>query len=417
MKKRFMTESDILGLGLSATDKRIELFNKPRPLSNASVSYESLEDLLKREEQRVKDGFTKKIKIHKTLAGANKLIMVPFVEEAQLIHGEFEPSSDWDSAPGSGSEEVGDLIEEEAISEEDNGSDKSSGGSEEGEHQIETEIHEAGKILSEKFNLPNLKNKGKKISTDEYVYDLTDRHRGSGQLLDKKATLKRIIKTNSAIGLIGKKNIDPTKIVVSPKEKIFRTLSREKVWKSQAIVFFVRDYSGSMSGEPTKAVLNQHSMIYLWLLIQYEKQYEKLVIPRFIVHSSESEEVSAKDYFRKSDSGGTLIGSSYQKINEIVEKEGLANDYNIYIFHGTDGDDWDTEGKIAIPEIKKIISYVNRMGVCIVKESVKVTHFEKYIIQNKFNEKKDLFRMHTMQVKDATEENNVVAVKALIAQD
>ena len=37
--------------------------------------------------------------------------------------------------------------------------------------------------------------------------------------------------------------------------------------------------------------------------------------------------------------------SAYRLVNEIVEKENLARDYKIYIFHGKEGDDWDTDGK------------------------------------------------------------------------
>ena len=42
-------------------------------------------------------------------------------------------------------------------------------------------------------------------------------------------------------------------------------------------------------------------------------------------------------------------------MNEIVARENLARDYNIYVFHGTDGDDWDTEGKERLPELEKML--------------------------------------------------------------
>ncbi len=32
-----------------------------------------------------------------------------------------------------------------------------------------------------------------------------------------------------------------------------------------------------------------------------------------------------------------------------------SKDYNIYVFHGTDGDDWDTDGKESLPELKKML--------------------------------------------------------------
>ena len=50
---------------------------------------ESFDDLLKRDEQREKDGFPKKIKIRRILIGPKKVISVPYVEEEKLIHGDF----------------------------------------------------------------------------------------------------------------------------------------------------------------------------------------------------------------------------------------------------------------------------------------------------------------------------------------
>ena len=390
-----------------------------RPLA----SLESFEELLKRDEQREKDGFPKKIKIGKVLAGLGKVIAVPYVKEEKLIHGEFEPKVDeegnvlWEeeNIAGHGEGEVGDVIDEGSPEGEDGG-DEPQAGSEPGEHGIEADAYKIGKELSEKFQLPNLKDKGKKIPTDEYIYDLTDRHRGSGQLLDKKETLKSIVRTNIALGRLDKDNVDTSKLIVSPQDKVYRVLSREKIWKSQAVVFFLRDYSGSMSGEPTKAVLTQHLVIYSWFLVQYEK----LVIPRFIVHDTNAEEVSVEDYFKKSAGGGTFIPSGYRKIIEIVEGEALSRDYNIYVFQGTDGDDFD-DGQEAIPEVQKILGFVNRMGVCVLKDPYygddRETAFEQYAQEGGILDEKELFRMHVMSSAGVTEEDNIEAIKALIAQD
>ncbi len=418
-----MTESDIRGTEKEIREKLLKKSRADSPMPPAA-SLESFEDLLKRDEAREKDGFPKKIKIRKILAGPGKIIMVPYVEEEKLVHGEFEPKSEQDgeevgdlgTAAGHGEGETGDVIGETPLHGEGEGEgDDSQAGDEPGEHGIETEAYQLGKELSEKFQLPNLKDKGKKIPTDEYIYDLTDRHRGSGQLLDKKATLKSIVKTNIALGRLDKDNIDTTKFVVGPRDKVYRILSREKVWKSQAVVFFLRDYSGSMSGEPTKIIVNQHLMIYSWLLVQYEK----LVVPRFIVHDTEAEEVTVEDYFRKSAAGGTLIPSGYRKINEIVESEGLARDYNIYVFQGTDGDDFDN-GKEAIPEIEKILSYANRMGVCVLKHPYygdRESELEQYVKKGNFTERKEIFKMHIMKSAGVSEEDNIEAIEALISQD
>lgn len=416
MKNAFMTRLDLLGVSRAAKER------SSRKTSPAA-SLESMDELLKRDEQREKDGFQKKIKIGRILAGPGKVIAVPYVTEEKLIHGEFEPTGEHgEDIAGHGEGEVGDVIyekppfgEEEGDGEGDGEGEEPGAGEGEGEHGIEAEAYKIGRELSEQFQLPNLRDKGKKIPTDEYIYDLTDRHRGSGQFLDKKETLKRIVKSNFALGRIDKDHIDTTKLVVGPQDKIYRVLSKEILWKSQAVVFFLRDYSGSMWGEPTKAVITQHLIIYAWLM----DQYENLVIPRFIVHDYGAKEVSVKRYFTAQAGGGTLIASGYKKINEIVEGEGLARDYNIYVFQGTDGDDFD-DGRLAIPEIEKILGYVNRMGVCVLKhpyyagaESI----FEDYINESGFLDTRELFRMHAMLSEGVTDEQNIEAVKALIAQD
>ena len=65
---------------------------------------------------------------------------------------------------------------------------------------MESSAYDLGKILTEKFELPNLRDKGKKRSLTRYTYELTDKHSGFGQVLDKKATLLKIVDTNIHLG-------------------------------------------------------------------------------------------------------------------------------------------------------------------------------------------------------------------------
>ena len=422
---QFMTELDKAGTR-HAVEERFRKENCIAvPEHSPVASLESLDELSKRDQQREKDGFPKKIKTRRIMVGPGRIINVPYVEEEKLVHGEFEPSDASDRGePGHGEGDIGDVIGEIPLWGEGEGEGDGDGESDEphagqgegGDHGEEEEAYRFGKELAAQFQLPNLKDKGKKVPTDEYVYDLTDRHRGSGQLLDKKATLKSIVRTNVALGRINKDDIDTSKMVVGPQDKIYRVLSKERVWKSQAIVFFLRDYSGSMWGEPTKAVIAQHLMIYAWLM----DQYDKLVIPRFVVHDYTAREVSVIAYFRLQASGGTLIASGYKKILEIIEGEGLARDYNIYVFQGTDGDDWGDDGREATQEIEKILGYANRMGVSLLKHPYynnRDTNFESYIKKANFLGRRDLFRMHVMLSTEVTDDKNIEAVKTLIAQD
>lgn len=427
MKRLMLTEADLFGLQLRAQET-LENFifgsSKIRK-SRIFTRLEPMEDLLKRDEQRVKDGFPRKIRTRRVMVG-DKVVSVPFVEEEKLIHGEFEPKKlkKWVQFPdededlgetgGHGPGEVGDVIGEIPIP----GAGEGAGpepGTEPGPH--EEEIYETGKRLMKKYQLPNLKEKGKKVLVEEPIYELTDRYRGAGQLRDTKATMRRVIKRNIQLGRIKKgEKIKLSKLIVGPRDKIYKVVSRERQYKSQAVVFFLRDYSGSMWGKPTEVIVEQHIMIYAWLMVQYEK----LVIPRFIVHDTEAKEVTVEQYFRLRAGGGTLIPSGYRKILEIIKGEGLDRDYNIYVFQGTDGEDWD-DGTQAIPLIREILKYTNRMGVTVLKHPYwggeRESVFEQYVKRGDFVSQKALFRMYTMSYLDVTEEKQAEAIKYLVAQD
>lgn len=379
--EKFLTESDRLGISL---DREKQFFGDFLSLSHASVqgaslSLETLEELLARDASRETDGLSKKIRVGRIPTSNGKLILVPTTVEEKLVHGDFEPGEEGGMG-GTGEGEEGEVIGEQDIHAEQEGCGEGEpGGEDGGDHGLEDSMYDLGEKLSEKFELPNLEEKRKTVPVNEYTYDLTDRHRKAGQVLDKKATLRSIVGTNIGLGRLNKDRIDTTKLLVAPRDMVYRVLSRERTFKSQAMIFFIRDYSGSMTGKPTLAVVNQHVMIYSWLLYVYEK----LATSRFILHDTEAKEVQTfSEYFRSKVAGGTRIVSSYKLVNDIVEREGLERDYNIYVFQGTDGDDWDRRGEETLPELHKMLTYVNRMGVLVVRtqwSSGKESDFEKYI--------------------------------------
>ncbi|MFY9706538.1 MAG: DUF444 family protein, partial [Desulfobacterales bacterium] len=321
-----------------------------------------------------------------------------------------------DSSGGVGEGEEGEVIGEQPVRSPE-GEGAGPGEGEGGGHELESDAYDLGKILTEKFALPNLKDKGKKRSLTRYTYDLTDKHQGFGQFLDKKATLRKIVETNIHLGNIPNLNdIDPTGFLISPADRIFRILSREKDYESQALVFFVRDYSGSMTGKSTELVVAQHVLIYSWLLYQYDMQVET----RFVLHDTDAKEVpDFYTYYNSTVAGGTQVASAYRLVNSIVDKENLAKDYNIYVFHGTDGDDWDTDGKEALPELKKMLVYANRVGISIAEHgagSTKSSEVERYIKNSGLLEKKpSLLRVDVLK-EDADEQRLIEGIKKLISE-
>jgi uncharacterized protein len=386
----------------------------------------SIDELLERDKQREEDGFPRKIRVGKMIKsgriGGDRVVVVPTTVEEKLLHDEIRMNEEGEGGDGggegeggSGEGEEGEVIGEQPVREEQGGQGGAGQGGGEA-HEIESDAYEMGRILTEKFQLPNLKDKGKKRSLTKYTYDLTDKNRGFGQVLDKKATIRRILQTNIGLGRIQPGTpINPYNLLISPDDRVYRILSKEKDFESQAVVFFVRDYSGSMSGKPTELVVSQHVMIYSWLTFQYENQVKS----RFILHDTDAKEVEDfQTYYNLRVAGGTQVSSAYKLVNKIVEQENLERDYNIYIFHGTDGDDWDTTGKETIPELEKMLLYVNRIGITIAENGYGVSggsEVEKYIKGSGLLEsKKHLLRLDVMS-KESDEGRLIEGIKKLIS--
>ena len=112
------------------------------------------------------------------------------------------------------------------------------------------------------------------------------------------------------------------------------------------------------------------------------------------------------------------MSSAYKLVNKIVEQENLERDYNIYVFHGTDGDDWDTTGKETIPELEKMLRFANRVGITIAENGYGVSggsEVEKYIKGSGLLEsKKNLLRMDVMS-KESDEGRLIEGIKKLIS--
>jgi uncharacterized sporulation protein YeaH/YhbH (DUF444 family) len=389
------------------------------PQSSYTSHIRSIDELLAKDKQRKADGFPPKVRVGRMVkpgrGGTDKVVVVPTATEEKFMHDpSFTPPEEDQGAGGSGDGEEGEVIGEQPVHEaEQSGSGPGQG--EGDQHELESSAYDLGKILTEQFQLPNLKDKGKKRSLTRYTYDMTDRHRGFGQILDKKATLRQIIETNIHLGnLPDLDNIDPAGFLISPSDMIYRILSREKDFESQAVVFFVRDYSGSMAGKTTELIVAQHVMIYSWLTYQYANQVES----RFILHDTTAKEVpDFYTYYNSKVAGGTQVSSAYKLVNEIVKEENLAQDYNIFVFQGTDGDDWDTEGRESIPQLKTMLRYVSRMGITVAQHSAGVpTEVEKYVKKSGLLEQApELLRMDVLS-DDADESRLIDGIKKLISE-
>ncbi len=392
------------------------------PFGSATSRIFDLDRLLEKDKLREKDGFPRKIKLGKLIKpaknGTDKTIIIPSATEEKFYHWMREQDvGEGKSTGGSGEGDEGEVIGERQLRPDDEGEGEGAGKGGAGDHGMGADAYEVGRVLTEQFELPNIKEKGKKTSLTKYTYDMSDKNRGHGQIIDKKATLKRVVKSNLALGNItGKAEIDSTKMIITPGDRIYRILSRERDYESQAVVFFVRDYSGSMMGKPTEAIVSQHVYINSWLVFQYNRQIKS----RFILHDTEAIEVpDFYTYYNKAVAGGTDVACAYALINKIIEDENIARNYNVYIFHGTDGDDFDSSGTAAINELVKMKSFASRIGITIAENSYNSknkTVVENYLRKSKLLETApDVFHLDSFRADEADEERIIKSIKILIS--
>lgn len=395
------------------------LLKMKKPKTPYYLGLQTLEELLEKDKQREKDGFPRRIRLGKLVKPSEKnkqeIIVVPTTVETKFYHGDSPDEENQTGGVGEG--EVGDVIGEQPAKQQGQkgeGSGAGQGGG--GEHDVVAQAFDLGRILTEQFDLPNLKDKGKKPSLTKLQYDLTDVNRGFGQLLDLKSTMKKIVQSNILLGTIqAGEPINTENLLINPKDKVYRILSPEKDYESQAVVFFLRDYSGSMQGKPTEVVSTQHLFIYSWLMYQFKNN----VMSRFILHDTEAKEVpDFYTYYQSSVAGGTSIFPAFELVEKIIQEENLAKDYNIYIFHGTDGDDWENTGEKTLDIIKRMFSYVNRIGITVAKNnwSGNETTVERYMQSSGIlSAYKDLIKLDAMYAEDADENRLIQGIKSLIS--
>lgn len=397
-----------------------EVLMDMKPKYNYLMLLQTIDELLEQDKQREKDGFPRRIRLGKLVrpikGNQKQVIVVPSTTETKFYHDDSITDDEDDSTGGTGEEGEGEVIgEQKAQPQQGEGEGDGAGQGGGGDHDMTAEAFDLGRILTEKFDLPNLKLKGNKKSLTKIVYDLTDIHQGSGQILDKKATLKKIVQTNILLGNVkSQEEFSGEDFLINPTDKVYHILSPEKDVESQAIVFFLRDYSGSMQGKPSEVISTQHLFIYSWLMYQYNNQVES----RFILHDSEAKEVDDfYTYYKSTVAGGTNVFPAYELVDQIVEKEQLAKDYNIYIFHGTDGDDWDNTGEKVINITRKMLTYANRIGITVAKNNwsaASATIVERYLDgSGLLRERPDLIRMDSLLADSANEGRIIEGIKKL----
>jgi len=97
-------------------------------------------------------------------------------------------------------------------------------------------------------------------------------------------------------------------------------------------------------------------LLYLFLTRSYEKI--ELV---FIRHHTTALEVDEQEFFNSRESGGTVVSSAINLLQEILTQRYPTSEWNAYVAQASDGDNWDNDSvtcrQILIDKILPLVQY------------------------------------------------------------
>ena len=240
------------------------------------------------------------------------------------------------------------------------GQGKGQGGNEAGQHLMEVDLSldELAEILAEELKLPRIEPKGKhRITTVREKYSSL-RTVGPASLRHFKRSFKEALKRSIATG-----TYDPAHPVIIPQKKDFRYRSWKEVRapQSNAVIIFMMDVSGSMGEEQKELVRMESFWIDTWLRKNYEG-----IESRYIVHDVSAKEVDKHTFYHLREDGGTKISSAYKACKNLLDAHYSPEEWNIYLFHFSDGDNSsESDSRDCIKVLKEqLLPIANMFGYC-----------------------------------------------------
>jgi uncharacterized protein len=371
-----------------ATDETI--FREYRP-SDAERSDRSAGDRL-RHRQKVRESIRENISdiiAEESIIGKDKdrVIKVPIrgIKEYRFIFGENSPGA----AQGDGESRPGQVVGK--VGKEGKGDELA--GDRPGVDYYETDVtlEELIEIMFEDLELPNLERKALREIVSEYATRRKGyRHVGIRVRLDKRRTAKqrvmRMLASNrraaqeNQLGNGAAENGDATAPDNDSEERAdaggetIRTLTRRRFpfhqddlrykhvetdirEESNAAVICIMDTSGSM--DTMKKYLARSFFFLLYQFISTRYRNVEIV---FIAHHTEASEVTEEEFFHKGESGGTFISSGYNKALEIIASRYHPSLWNVYAFHCSDGDNFESDNPAALKAAEELAQECNLFG-------------------------------------------------------
>jgi len=339
----------------------LETIFRPYSSSDALRSDRSATDR-QRHRQKVRESIRENIAdliAEESIIGKDKdkIIKVPIrgVKEYRFIYGENTPGV----GQGDGNSQPGQVIGKGQADGQGQGQDQA--GDQPGVDYYETDVtlEELVMIMFEDLELPDMERKAlREVMSERLSKRKGYRKAGIRIRLDKKRTAVARIKRRLAVQSRAEEKWDEEeRFPFHQNDMIYRHTVEDIRPESNAVVVCIMDTSGSM--DTMKKYLARSFFFMLYQFVSTKYRNVEIV---FVAHHTEGREVTEEEFFYKGESGGTFISSGYNKALEIIQERYHPALWNVYAFHCSDGDNFESDNPAAIKAAKELCDVCNLFG-------------------------------------------------------
>jgi len=294
----------------------------------------------------------------------DRIIKVPIrgIKEYRFVYGDNQPAV----GSGEGDTEPGQVVGKTPK----DGEGAGRAGDQPGLDYYETDVslEDLIEIMFEDLELPDMERKIlREILSERIAKRKGYRKSGVRVHLDRRRTAKARIRRKIAVGKAAdaggtspadeQEAGEEARFPFRRDDLTYKRLVEDTREESNAVVVCVMDTSGSMDSMKKYLARSFFFLLYQFVCTKY--QNVELV---FIGHHTQAREVTEEEFFHKGESGGTLISSGYNKALEIIHDRYHPSLWNVYAFHCSDGDNFDSDNANALRAAKELCEICNLFG-------------------------------------------------------
>ncbi|MBI3785454.1 MAG: sporulation protein YhbH [Deltaproteobacteria bacterium] len=285
-----------------------------------------------------------------------RIIKVPIrgIKEYRFVYGDNAPGV----GQGDGDTQPGQVI---GKAEGQGSGTPDKAGSDPGVDYYETDVtlDELIDIMFEDLELPDLERKRlRQVASERTAKRKGYRAAGLRVRLDKRRTVKAKLRRRLATRHTSEHfEENRERFPFHDEDLTYRHMVPDIRNESNAVVICIMDTSGSM--DTMKKYLARSFFFLLYQFIRTKYRNVELV---FLAHHTEAREVTEHEFFHKGESGGTFISSGYEKALEIIAARYHPTVWNVYAFHCSDGDNFDSDNPTAVRLAKQLCDTCNLFG-------------------------------------------------------